>query len=74
MYKRQVYGGAAVNGVKNADCTLFHKAWDEAAPVSYTHLDVYKRQGEMFNAVNQMNYDAIGADGWEISEIGRAHV
>ena len=26
-----VYGGAAVNGVKNADCTLFHKAWDEAA-------------------------------------------
>ena len=28
---------------------------------------ITNRMGEMFNAVNQMNYDAIGADGWEIS-------
>lgn len=27
---------------------------------------ITNRMGEMFNAVNQMNYDAIGADGWEI--------
>ena len=28
---------------------------------------ITNRMGEMFNAVHQMNYDAIGADGWEIS-------
>lgn len=28
---------------------------------------ITNRMGEMFNAVNRMNYDAIGADGWEIS-------
>lgn len=28
---------------------------------------ITNRMGEMFNAVNQMNYEAIGADGWEIS-------
>lgn len=28
---------------------------------------ITNRMGEMFNAMNQMNYDAIGADGWEIS-------
>lgn len=28
---------------------------------------ITNRMGEMFNAVSRMNYDAIGADGWEIS-------
>lgn len=28
---------------------------------------ITNRMGEMFNAVNRMNYDTIGADGWEIS-------
>lgn len=28
---------------------------------------ITNRMGEMFNAVNQKNYEAIGADGWEIS-------
>ena len=28
---------------------------------------ITNRMGEMFNAVNRMNYDATGADGWEIS-------
>lgn len=35
----------------------------EAAVRSY----ITNRMGEMFNAVNRMNYDAIGANGWEIS-------
>lgn len=28
---------------------------------------ITNRMGELFNAINRMNYDAIGADGWEIS-------
>lgn len=28
---------------------------------------ITNRMGEMFNAISRMNYDAIGADGWEIS-------
>lgn len=35
----------------------------EAAVRSY----ITNRMGELFNAINRMNYDAIGADGWEIS-------
>lgn len=31
---------------------------------------ITNRMGEMFNAINRMNYDAIGADGWEISAHG----
>ncbi|MCM1295657.1 MAG: phage minor capsid protein [Muribaculaceae bacterium] len=28
---------------------------------------ITNRMGEMFNTINRMNYEAIGADGWEIS-------
>ena len=39
------YAGQLRDAARNAQLNYAGIGWDSAAPVSYTHLDVYKRQG-----------------------------
>ena len=67
VYKRQPHGSADREDVQIAGFKKPDDAILFVAPVSYTHLDVYKRQGcDCSSETELMLCDAIGAKGEEI--------
>ena len=41
---------------------MLHQQFIYAGAVSYTHLDVYKRQDELVNMVKEVNTEGVAAD------------
>ena len=51
-------------GILSGSTETEHKVmrWDFVAPVSYTHLDVYKRQGKLPLSLNRSSPKTIGLE------------
>ena len=57
---KTIYKDAADTITGNCDCTLFLGGKEKSTPVSYTHLDVYKRQPLCFTGENLRKAAAQG--------------